>query len=98
MKRVSVDSLKPGVKLAQPVVNDSGMIIIGEGTVLSDSHIDRLQNMNISSVFIEGSAGPQKSKAELIAELDARFKKTEDEPYMSTLKKAFKERIEGMNI
>ena len=53
--------------------------------------------MNISSVFVEGSAGPQKSKAELLAELDARFKKTEDEPYMSTLKKVFKERIEGKN-
>jgi hypothetical protein len=72
------------------------MILIGEGTVLSDSHIDRLQNMNISSVFVEGTAGPQKSKVELLAELDARFKKTEDEPYMSVLKRVFKERIEGM--
>jgi len=38
-----VELLKSGAKLAKPVVNDSGMILIGEGTVLKESHIDRLQ-------------------------------------------------------
>ncbi len=98
MKRVSVENLKPGTKLAKPVLNDSGMIIIGDGTVLSDSHISRLQNMNISSVFVEGTAGPSKSKEELLAELDARFKKTGEEPYMSILKRVLKEQIEGKGI
>ena len=97
MKRVSVESLKPGAKLAKPVVNDAGMILIGEGTTLSDAHINRLQNMNVSSVFVEGTAGPVKTREELLAELDARFIKTEREPYMSTLKKIFKEQIEGMS-
>ncbi len=97
MKKVSVEILKPGVKLAKPVVNDSGMIIIGDGTVLSDVHIERLQNMNINTVYVEGTAGPSKSKEELLAELDARFKKTEEEPYMSILKKVLREHIEGMS-
>ena len=96
MKRVSVELLKAGAVLAQAVVNESGMILIGEGTVLKDSHIDRLQGMSINSVFVEGTSGPTKSKAELVAELDARFKKTEDEPYMLTVKRMFKEYIEGM--
>ena len=94
LKRVSVDGMKPGAKLAKPVVNDAGMIIIGEGTTLSDAHINRLQNMGISSVFVEGTAGPEKSREELLGELDARFKKTENEPYMATLKRIFKEQIE----
>lgn len=97
MKRVLIDRLKPGMKLAKPVVNDAGMILIGEGTVLSGAHISRLENMSISSVFVEGTSGPAKTKDELIAELDARFKKTEDEPYMATLKRIMKEVIEGMN-
>ena len=98
MKRVSVELLKPGAKLAKPVVNESNMILIGEGTVLKESHIDRLQSMNISTVFVEGTAGPSKTREELLAELDARFKKTEDEPYMPTVKRLFKEYIEGMII
>lgn len=97
MKRVSVELLKPGAKLAKPVVNDSDMILIGEGTVLKESHIDRLQSMNISTVFVEGTAGPSKTREELLAELDARFKKTEGEPYMLTVKRLFKEYIEGMS-
>ena len=98
MKRVSVELLKPGAKLAKPVVNDSGMILIGEGTVLKDSHIDRLQSMSISSVFIEGTAGPLKTREELLAELDARFQKTEGEPYMLIVKRMFKDYIDGMSI
>ncbi|MBF0558142.1 MAG: hypothetical protein HQL08_05130 [Nitrospirae bacterium] len=97
MKRVLIDRLKPGMKLAKPVVNDAGMILIGEGTLLTGTHINRLENMSISSVFVEGTSGPAKTKEELIAELDARFRKTEDEPYMSTLKRIMKEVIEGMN-
>ncbi len=92
-----MERLKPGAKLAKPVVNDSGMILIGEGTVLKESHIDRLQNMSISSVFVEGTAGPSKTREELLAELDERFKKTEGEPYMLTVKRSFKEYIEGMS-
>ncbi|MBF0505227.1 MAG: hypothetical protein HQL09_00170 [Nitrospirae bacterium] len=98
MKKVSVETLKPGVKLAKPVINDSGMIIIGEGTVLSDVHIERLHNMSINTVFIEGTAGPAKSKDELLAELDARFKKTGEEPYMPILKRILREQIEGMSV
>ncbi len=97
MKRVSVESLKPGAKLAKAVVNDVGMILIGEGTTLSDAHINRLQNMGVGSVLVEGTAGPVKTREELLADLDARFRKTEGEPYMSTLKRTFKEQIEGMS-
>jgi len=97
LKRVLVEKLKAGMKLAKPVVNDAGMILIGEGTVLLQTHINRLQNMSIITVFVEGTAGPEKTVEELIAELDARFRKTENEPYMATLKRIMKEVIEGMS-
>ncbi|MCC6346905.1 MAG: hypothetical protein IT388_06915 [Nitrospirales bacterium] len=97
MPKVSVESLKPGMKLAKPVVNESGMILLGEGTELTEVHIERLRNMTIGSVAVAGSAQPQKSKAELLSALDARFRKTEDEPYMSLIKRVFAERIEELN-
>lgn len=94
MPKVAVINVKPGMKLSKPVLNEAGMILVGEGTVLSDAHIDRLNNMNVSSVYVEGAAKPRKSKEDMFAELDSRFSKTENEPYMAILKRMFKEHIE----
>ncbi|MFO0751784.1 MAG: hypothetical protein U0411_00480 [Thermodesulfovibrionales bacterium] len=94
MPKVSVDSLKPGMKLAKPVVNESGMILLGEGTELTEAHIERLQNMTIGSVTVTGSAQSKKPKEEMLAALDARFSKTEGEPYMSFIKQVLAEQIE----
>ncbi len=96
MAKIPVSALSPGMKLTKPVVNDAGMVLLGEGTELTATLIERLLNMNIGSVYIEGAASPGKSKDEMLAELDARFKKTENEPYMGTLKRLFKEHIEEL--
>ncbi|MCL5062878.1 MAG: hypothetical protein M0Z70_12220 [Nitrospiraceae bacterium] len=97
MPKVSVNNLKPGMKLSKPVVNEAGMILLGEGTEITDSLIERLQNMNVSSVYVEeGASKPQKSKEDIMAEIDARFKKTENEPHMGMLKKLFKEHVEEL--
>ena len=96
MPKTSVENLKPGMKLSKPVVNDSGMVLMGEGTELTQSSIDRLTSMNISGVYVEGASKPVKSKEELLTELDARFRKTENEPYMADLKRLLKEHIEGL--
>jgi hypothetical protein len=94
--KVSVSSIKPGMRLSKPVINEAGMILLGEGTVLTNALIERLQNMNVSSIYIEGASEPERSKEDMLSEIDARFKKTEDEPYMGLLKRIFKEHIEEM--
>ncbi|MEW5746729.1 MAG: hypothetical protein AB1805_14970 [Nitrospirota bacterium] len=95
MLKLSVDKLKPGMKVGKPVVNESGMILFGAGTVLTDVLIERLSNMSIGSILVEGTPKQEKTKEELLVELDARFSKTENEPYMKTLKQYFREHIEG---
>lgn len=94
MAKISVENLKPGMKLSRPVVNEANMILFGDGTVLNELHIERLHNMNIHTVNVEGDSKPKKAKEEVLSELDARFKKTENEPYMDILKKLFTEHIE----
>jgi hypothetical protein len=84
------------MKLAKPVRNESGMILLGENTELSDSLIRRLENMNIESVSIIAEAQNEKSPEELLAELGKRFKKTETEPHMGLIKRLFEEHIRGM--
>jgi hypothetical protein len=98
MPKVLVDKLVRGMKLSRPVTNESGMILLGEGTELTDSLIERLVAMNVESVHIEAASGPAKTKAELFHELDARFKKTEHEPCMGLLKRIIHDQIEKMDI
>ncbi|HWR89845.1 MAG TPA: hypothetical protein VN260_06265 [Dissulfurispiraceae bacterium] len=96
MPKVSVEKLEPGMTLSRPVKNEAGMVLIGEGTVMSDQLIEKLKRMGISSVFVEGASMPEKPKEEMIRELNERFKKTEREPQMSLLKRLFREHIEAL--
>ena len=94
MPKVTTDKLKPGMKLAKSVANDAGMVLIGEGTELTDAHIRRLEAMNVAAVQIQGEAGSEKPVAERIAELDARFAKTADAPNMAMIRNLFRKHIE----
>jgi hypothetical protein len=84
------------MKISKPVVNDAGMILLGEGTEITSALIAKLEKMNIASVNVEGSSAPDKSLEEMLTALDARFKKTENEPLMGMLKSILKEHIEGL--
>ncbi len=87
MIRIAVNNLKPGMKLAKPVQNESGMVLISEGTELTFSTIERLIIMGVSSVMIEGEKTHSKSKEDVLNEINARFKKTENAKHMSSLKR-----------
>ncbi len=91
MIRILVNNLKPGMKLAQPVQSESGMVLLPEGTELAFSGIERLNAMGINSVMIEGTKS--KSKEEVLEEIEARFKKTENEKNMDMLKRLLIEHI-----
>lgn len=94
MLRIETDKLQAGMVLAKPITNEAGMVMLSEGSALTDSMIRRLGSMEINSVFIEGDAPGAKSKEELLADIDKRFMKTENEKYMSVIKNALKTRIE----
>ncbi|MFQ3574176.1 MAG: hypothetical protein SNJ53_06035 [Thermodesulfovibrionales bacterium] len=94
MAKVPVTHLKPGMKLIKPVVNDAGMVMLGEGTVLTDQMINKISNMNISAVFVDGSSQKAKSKEETIKEIEERFSKSADTEQMRLLKRLMLEHVE----
>ncbi|MDX9714230.1 MAG: hypothetical protein RBT37_02260 [Dissulfurispiraceae bacterium] len=96
MPKIPVDKLMPGVVLAKPVLNEAGMVLLAQGTEIKAAHIDRLLNMNVQAVYIEGESAPDRPKDEVLAELEARFSKTINEPHMLMLKKIFESRIEEL--
>ena len=94
MQRIPVNELKAGMVLAKAVMNDSGMVLLSEGTTLTDSLITRLGRMDLSHVAVEGVSASDKSKDQMLAELDQRFRKTGKEKYMDIIKGVLREHIE----
>lgn len=53
MKKIFIDNLELGMVLGQDVFNDSGQLVIAEGTVIKENHIDYIRNQNLMYVIIQ---------------------------------------------
>jgi hypothetical protein len=94
MRRVAIDDLKEGMKLARQVVNNDGMVLLGLDTDLNTRLIDKIQALHISSVYVHGPRKTLMPKDVALAALDERFSGTEEMPYMWTIKRLTREHIE----
>jgi hypothetical protein len=96
LSKIATDKLESGMKLAKPVVNSSGMVLIGENTELTGDLISRIKGMDVDGVYIHGMSKPSVTMEVMLAGLDERFRIAESEPHMDLLKKIFREHIEGL--
>lgn len=96
MSKIALDKLEPGMKLAKAIENASGMVLLGEGVELTIDIIDRIRNMGIESVYVQGLTKPSVPKDEALKELDERFKAVTGQPHMDDLKLVLKEHIESL--
>jgi len=96
MSRVLATKLTPGMKLARPVLNESGFVMIGEDVELTDVLIAKIQGMGVDSVYVHGSSTVRAPKEEVLAGLDERFRNVEAKPHMGLLKKVISDHIEGL--
>ncbi|HEU4963407.1 MAG TPA: HD-GYP domain-containing protein [Bacilli bacterium] len=53
MRLASLQSIEPGVKLARPLLDEKGIVLLGEGVELSSFLLKRLNGMGITSAYIE---------------------------------------------
>ncbi len=97
MPKVSVEDLKPGMKLGKPLLRGN-MVLLGEGTILNETWIARIGDMGIDAIFVEGPSEQPIPKEEAIHRLDARFRNVLSQPYMERIKKTVKEHIEGLYV
>jgi hypothetical protein len=96
LPKTPVNKLEPGMRITRSVLNENGMVLLSENTELTEATIEKLINMDVDGVYVKGSTKPERPKEELLLELDKRFKKVENEPYMGMLKRVLKEHIEGL--
>ena len=90
MRTIFLDQAKPGDEIAEPVVNDRGMVILNKGARLSPSLIDRMRRMGVVELTVVGddpNAPPPRTVDELLADLDTRFEGLEGNPLMTEIKK-----------
>lgn len=87
MKRVVIDELLPGMVLAKPVTNTAGLPVLAAGAELDSPMIDRLQQLGLTSVYVEGGAEDSTGKtlAELEAELEHRFRNVLQDPLQALI-------------
>ena len=104
MGRVSVDSLAPGMVLAQDAYTFKRQLLLRAGTALTERHIETIQAWGVAEVDIEGhteatladldaqlAAAP--TLAEASAALDARFGALKDDPLMSEILRIAKKQL-----
>jgi hypothetical protein len=96
MSRVTPTKLVPGMKLARPVLNESGLAMIGEDVELTEILVKKILDMGVDYVHIHGTSGVLPPKEEMLAGLDKRFQKVEAMPHMGLLKKVIADHIEGL--
>ena len=96
MLRISNEKLTPGMVLAKPLMGKNGMVLLGEGTELNDRWIDRIQEMQLEGIFVEGTPEPLVPLEEVIAGLDRRFEPVQEKPYMAMLYRIVRSHIEKL--
>jgi hypothetical protein len=96
MQKIPLMLAKAGMILARDVFRgDSpvGMPICGKDTVLTDTLITRLDQMDVQSVYVEGHPvweEGERSFDEILQDLDMRFGKCRQEPLNSMLYDIYK--------
>jgi len=95
MRKISIDKLEPGMKLARPITKGN-MVLLSKDTELAETLIGRIQNIGVDSVYIYGRSQQSIPKDEALTQLERRFKNIENKPYMNLLKNVVREHIEGL--
>lgn len=68
MRRVSIQSARPGDRLAKAVLRENGHVLLGAGVELNDRFIARLRDMGVDILFIEDQQTEGIMPAETIRE------------------------------
>lgn len=92
MQKIPLNLARPGMVLEKPVLRNNGLVLVAQGTEISDGLLVRLGNMGVNSVTVEGhpvameGESPPKSYQERIDSLDHLFRRYKDDPWMNKMK------------
>ena len=53
MRYVSIDNIKPGMKLSQPIRDNSGRMLLGENCILTGAYMNKLLEYGFEGIYID---------------------------------------------
>lgn len=74
--KITVNKIKPGMKLAKDVYTPKGLMLISKNTIIDDKHIFRIKLYQIISVFIYMSSNSVTNDEQISDILQSSFKHT----------------------
>jgi hypothetical protein len=92
MQKIPLPLAEPDMVLEKPVTRDNGMVLVGQGTVLTEVLIERLRNMEIPSIVVQGhlldldGGGAGTSFGRRSQRLDHLFRHAGSDPFMQDVK------------
>lgn len=66
MQKVAIHSLQPGMVIARNVFSTEGVLLLGSGTELNNSQIERLRHFGLASLYIKNPFTDQMVDSDLI--------------------------------
>ena len=92
MQKIPLKLAKAGMVLAKPVLRDNGLVLMAEGTELSETLLPRLESMGVETLVVKGNpvdlggAGGSTAFTERAERMEHLFRKYKADPWMSRLK------------
>ena len=99
MQKIPVALAEPGMVLAKKVTRPDkpdGPALFGKDAELTDTLIDRLKQIGVAAITVEGHPivmEGDESLEQQLGKLDNSFRFVEDDPYMMKIKEIIKKQI-----
>jgi len=68
MRRVNINSIQFGVKLARTIFNSEGGVLLSKGIEMKESYIERLRNFGVSEVYLDDEVSADLEVEDVIKE------------------------------
>jgi coenzyme F420-reducing hydrogenase beta subunit len=100
MLRVTVEKLQPGQVLAQDVTRDDGVILMGQGTAVTEDTIRLLRRLEVEAVVVEGDRfGSEEERQAYLRQqeeaLEERFSRVTGDKVLVAIREMFRRRIQS---
>lgn len=93
MQKIPLKYAKEGMILANPAKRSDGLVLVGEGTELTNSILNRLHLAGIPTITVEGNPVPGVDNGDynsLLDALDPMFRNWQESRFMTALQAVIK--------